>query len=364
LLHPAVLVIYFQRFRGRKRVLLSIIDRPRTRTPRSGLTQDQIDNWRDNLDLNLAAYMFPAVICSLLSIAAGICLVSLHDPRNGMHLPSQVVQFIAQAQPSVIAGFAGAFVWGMYDFVDRFRILNLSPAGLHMTWFRLLLGPVMGYYLPFANKETLGPFLAFAIGTLPVPDIAQWARDKASSSLSITAAKSAVPRWELLQGLTPDIIQRLMEADVSSVTHLANQDPINLLRRTNLEWRNVLDMMDQAYLCEYVDDKIDKARARGIRGSIEMAILHGRLQKPETRAEAELVVAALVKDFGTDDASVRNLARNLYEDPQVDLIWTLWYERDDSSPRDRDFRTSEPPHGETGVGETGKSVAAGSTDSP
>lgn len=363
-LHPIILFIYFQRFRARKDILLNLINRDPAATGRLEVTRNQMAKWKDKLDLPLLSYVLPTVLCGLLSAGAGIVLMSLHDPANELHLSTGVKNLLTSIQSPAVAGFAGAFVWGMYDFIDRFRILNLSPAALHMTWFRLMLGPVLGYFLQYVVKDSLGPFVAFAVATLPVPDIAQWVREKARSALSITASASAIPQWELLQGLTPDIISRLIEADVSSVAHLANQDPINLLRRTNLEWRNVLDMMDQAYLCTYVTDKLPKLRLRGIRGAIEIAILHTRLDrgtwtldfsKQSAPMEAEGVVKALALDLATDEVSVRNLARNFYEDPQVDLIWTLWYGRDESeyppvrpgSDRGKDEPRSESPDGLT-----------------
>jgi hypothetical protein len=170
-----------------------------------------------------------------------------------------------------------------------------------------------------------------------------WVREKAAATLSLTPQQAAPPRWHLVDGMTADMIRRMDEAGVTSVVHLGNQDPMNLLQRTNVEWRNILDMMDQAYLAGYTGENITKLRPRGIRGSIEMAILHVRLSSADAaiRAEAEALVTPLAADLGTDAASVRNLARNLYEDPQVDLIWTLWYERDDESFEPGDS-TSEP----------------------
>lgn len=331
LLHPIVLYIYFVRYATRKASLLELIDRKRDGgTGRLAATRDQMVEWRQRLDLNLISYQLPTAICALLSMTGGVVLVSLHDPSNVLALPLPLVQLIHGVQPSIVAGFAGAFVWGMFDFVDRFRILNLSPAALHMTWFRLLLGPILGFYIQFIVKDTIGPFLAFGLGTVPVPEIAKWVRDKARNALSISATAAAAPGWEMLEGLTEDMIPRLVEADVSSVSHLANQDPINLLRRTNMEWRNVLDMMDQAYLCGYVTDGLAKLRKRGVRGAVEMAILHQRLNSQETmvKQEAEALVKGIAVDLGVDEASVRNLCGNLFEDPQVDLIWTLWYQRD------------------------------------
>ena len=55
-----------------------------------------------------------------------------------------------------------------------------------------------------------------------------------------------------------------------------------MLRRTNLEWRNVLDMMDQAFLLIYVGPPIAKLRAMGICGAIEAAVLYQRLGPKQT----------------------------------------------------------------------------------
>src|SRR5262249_8563603 len=141
---------------------------------------------------------------------------------------------------------------------------------------------------------------------------------------------TAPPLWELIQGLTPDVIARLNEVGISNVEQLANEDPISLLQRTNLEWRTVLDMMDQAYLATYVEQKIAKLRAKGIRGSIEAAILWGRLQSADqnVQSSAKALIQALVTDLDTSESAVMNLLQNLWEDPQVDLIWSLWFDRD------------------------------------
>jgi hypothetical protein len=124
------------------------------------------------------------------------------------------------------------------------------------------------------------------------------------------------PRWELVQGLIPDMISRLTEIGVSGVAHLGNQDPVNLLRRTNIDWLNILDMMDQAYLSNYVEDAIPKLRVRGIHGSIEMAVLSERTHSTDAaeKANVNATIQSIAADLGKDEASVRNLAENLAED--------------------------------------------------
>jgi hypothetical protein len=108
LLHPGLLFIYFQRFSGRKRYLLDVINRPRSGEGRLASTRQQMDTWRNQLDLNLAAYLLPVIICSLLSVAGGIALVSAHDPANQLHLGTRLKDLLRFAQPAIIAGFAGA----------------------------------------------------------------------------------------------------------------------------------------------------------------------------------------------------------------------------------------------------------------
>jgi hypothetical protein len=96
-------------------------------------------------------------------------------------------------------------------------------------------------------------------------------------------------------------------------------------------------MMDQAYLVIYIGEDIKKTRPKGIRGAIEGAVLWGRFVRgdPETRAYAEALMTSLAKDLEIELADVKNLLRNLWEDPQVDLIWSLWFERDEATDSDR-----------------------------
>ena len=100
-----------------------------------------------------------------------------------------------------------------------------------------------------------------------------------------------------------------------------------MLRRTNLEWRNVLDMMDQAFLLIYVGPPIAKLRAMGIRGAIEAAVLYQRLRsETDATGEAHVTLAAVAKALDSAPLVTQNLLHNLWEDPQVRVIWSLWYD--------------------------------------
>jgi hypothetical protein len=330
LLHPLLLWIYNIRFGERKSLVARLLERSGTGdgsvpVRREGLKQKQ--EWEGRLDLGLRTFVPPVCLSALISVAASVVILAAHLPNNDLRLPKALLDFAKLATPAAIAGFAGAYVWGIYDFVDRFRTLSLPVGALHMIWFRLLLGPILGGYSAELLNKDFAPVFSFALASIPVASLLKWMQDTASQKFSIGSQSSNVPpRWELVQGLTQDIVARLNEVGVSSVAHLANQDPVNLLRLTNIEWRNILDMMDQAYLASYVDDAIVKLRPKGIRGSIEMAVLHDRVRKGDANAVA--VIQSIAPDLGKDEASVKNLVQNLAEDPQVQRIWSLWWQPD------------------------------------
>jgi len=348
LLHPLLLWIYNIRFGERKSLIARLLERSGTghgSAPVRREGQKQRDEWAGRLDLGLRTYIPPVCLSALISIAATIVILAAQLPNNDLRLPPSLLAFAKLATPAAIAGFAGAYVWGVYDFVDRFRTLSLPVGALHMIWFRLLLGPILGgYSAQLLNKDFAAVF-SFALSSIPVPSLLKWMQDTANQKFTIGSQSSNVPpRWELVQGLTQDIVARLNEVGVSSVAHLGNQDPVNLLRLTNIEWRNILDMMDQAYLASYVEDAIVKLRAKGIRGSIEMAVLHDRVEHGDANALA--VIQSIAPDLGKDEATVKNLAQNLAEDPQVQRIWSLWWQPDDgetAAPRAPGTDDDGPP---------------------
>ena len=67
------------------------------------------------------------------------------------------------------------------------------------------------------------------------------------------------------------MIDRLNEAGISNVQQLAFTDPLRLLVRTNLDWKVILDLVDQAFLALYVGAKIVELRSLGIRGAVELS---------------------------------------------------------------------------------------------
>jgi hypothetical protein len=244
-------------------------------------------------------------------------------------LPDYLTAQIAQIDPAVFAGFMGAYIWGLYDCLTRFRVQNWTASSQNFTWLRLLIGTALGGLIGQPFKETYSPLVAFGLGTFPAETLRRWLQGRAGTAVGIDPAQDdpVSPPWSLIQGVASGTIDRLVEADVLSPVHLATADPVVLYCRTNIEWRTILDLIDQALLATYVGDAISKLRGVGIRGAIEMAVVHERLtdSEGEVVGEARGVVTMLAKLLGNDEVSVLHLARNLAEDSQVSLIWKLWY---------------------------------------
>jgi len=116
-----------------------------------------------------------------------------------------------------------------------------------------------------------------------------------------------------------------------------------LLLRTNLEWKTILDIIDQAILFDYFGDKCERLREFGIRGSIELASIQDDLTNDDAtvRAQCELLLASVALRLEVEEVAVRNAIRNAYEDVQVELLWDLWGDTDPGG-EDDPARASEP----------------------
>ena len=270
-------------------------------------------------------YVFPVFELALLNWAAvTILLVKAGFPM----LSPGFTAILAKIPPECLAAVAGASLWGMYDSVERFQAIDLSPASLHYLALRLLLTPAIAYPagMPFVAGAKL--LVALAIGAFPVQTLLDFLKGQARSKLQITGEPEPVepPTLHQIQGMTSSMLQRLRNEGFEGAEHLAGADPFKLLLKTNLEWKVILDIIDQAILFDYVGESLALLRPLGIRGSIEIATIQENLLDSAQRDEAMKLVAAIAAVLKQDERGVLNLIRNAYEDVQVDFIWALWGE--------------------------------------
>jgi hypothetical protein len=330
LVHLVLLLAYFARYQRRRQ---DVIDRVRAAGHAKKFYQRayNIDDaeveagWDRLAEFRIRNYAYPFALMLVTSTA--LAVVGWIRSGFTLSLPRDFEALIGRVPVGVVFGGLGAYLWGLYEALSRFRVQNWTSGSQYFAWMRLLVGAAVGGIVSVPLKDGFAPLVAFALGTLPLDTIRRWLQDQASDRLKIARAADAPirPAWSALQGITGDTIDRLVEADVLTPCHLAFIDPVELSTRTNIPWRSVLDFIDQALLADYLEDKLASLRILGVRGAIELAVLQVRLEKQgEERTEAEAAIANIATALQVDQASVRALIRNLYEDNQVQLIWDLW----------------------------------------
>lgn len=186
--------------------------------------------------------------------------------------------------------------------------------------------------LSAAFADSLKPAIAFAVGLFPTKELFDFARGQARKRLDIamSAQPAEAPNLYKLQGLSEGMVDRLLDQGIESAAQLATADPIKLLLRTNIEWKTILDVIDEAILFNYFGDKIEKLRPFGIRGAIELASIQDQLvgNEASARQEAQALVARIAELLEVPEPAIRNAIQNAWEDVQVDFLWSLWGDTD------------------------------------
>lgn len=325
LLYPALWIAYRQRLAQKRLELKSIMS-----------MEGNVDLYRKAFGGDPAMLFvksFGVVAYAVPVVVNAVCvwiLVVIVGVRHGLGVwPDAATQaFIISLPRAVVAALMGAFVWGMYDALRRYRAASLSPESLHFTWLRMLVGGAVAPFMSvlFSNSN-VNDFLAFGIGSFPAKTLSDFIQGQVASKLQMTAnaAPAEGPTLQELQGSTTALLDTLSEADIDSTQDLAYADPLKLFLRTNIPWATVLDFVDQALLYNYVGDKLKTLRVLGVRGSIEFAALHDAFQgTTASSGNVKLVVARIAELLGESVDSVLNLIDTCYYDYQVRLVSALW----------------------------------------
>lgn len=125
-----------------------------------------------------------------------------------------------------------------------------------------------------------------------------------------------------VEGIDDTTRDLLTEYGVSTIQHLATSEPGDLCDRTLLPLDRILDWVDQALLIRYLGRRITVARTLGIRGAINLSLIHARADAAPGGEDAKLL-ASLAEKVGIPAAGIDNIARELRDDYMVALIYEL-----------------------------------------
>jgi len=272
---------------------------------------------------SLRAYVLPVLINSLL----GWGITALALARLGLPCLALDVRAIAQkTPPAIIATLAGAFLWGLYDALRRYRTVNLTPDSLHFMWLRVAIAGGVSPFVALTFQGGVAALVGFGLGAFPLSSISDFLQAQLTEKLNIKtrSAPTEGPTLQQLQGLTASTMDMLAEVGLESCDHLAYADPVKLFLRTNIPWKVILDLIDQALLFNYIGEKMAVLRPFGIRGAMELSDVHDYLVMPESESRGASLVKLIATAVGQQDDAVRNLIQTVEDDYQVRFIGELW----------------------------------------
>lgn len=125
-----------------------------------------------------------------------------------------------------------------------------------------------------------------------------------------------------IEGIDVTTADLLAEYGVGTVQHLATAEPGELCDRTLLPLDRIVDWIDQAMLVRYLRKNIVTARALGIRGAINLAIVHTRTDGRPDSDETKLLTS-LAEKVGLPFAAIDTIGREMRNEYMVGLIYEL-----------------------------------------
>lgn len=305
----------------------------------------------------------------LFNVVVTVLLMTLAMSSVGipMGLPPVLMEHLPKGVPliGILAGGVGALLCGVYEFTERYRSGDLAPDSIFRMGSRMLIVSAVGALVGTVVNEHIAWIAAFGIGFVPITTVKTFLANIALKALKLPSVPENEEDQGLikLQGWNQEVREKLQRAGIYSVQQLACTNPFQIFLRSNLDWRVILDLCDQALLAVYIGDKAESIRALGFRSASELAEIDWSKDEAEyfsdfTRDDAIKEIAAALK---TETLQTRMLIRSLSEDITVELIATLWsddtpgeHNDDDASPENGDDKKSQSETGGTQADQPGE----------
>lgn len=224
----------------------------------------------------------------------------------------------------VLYAVLGAVFWSIWSVIRGYARTDLTPSTFYWLVFRYILAVAYGLLAAEIFTESFANLGAFVAATLPFGEGIRLIRSRLGGLVKWWSPVEGHPKLNEIQGQDPSIIEKLEELGVHTTQELAFSDPLDLLLRSNFSPKVLIDWMDQAFLYNYVGEKIAQLRPRGIRGAIEMASLYDK--------NATGLLHSIAGVLGTTDDDVKNLVGSLYFDNHLRLIWEMWGVFEEETP--------------------------------
>ncbi len=270
-------------------------------------------------------YFMPLVMLLVVS-ACGLwlCRSWVHEHWFGTPPEGPVLHFPNTMSESVVMALAGAYVWGIWEIIERVRERNLTPSEIRDLCFRWLVAIPVGYAFSLVAGDEFKPTFAFVASAFPLKTVQRLVREANLKKLGIASEPVAASQQRLytsIEGVSDVMASRLEELAVYTVLDMAYSNPIRIMVKTGVPIRTVLDWMDQALLRVYATtDQRATLLKFGMRCSVdvsEFVALHV-VDQDDTLKE-------LAGKLKMSPPVATDFLHRIAEDPQVRCLYHLWY---------------------------------------
>jgi hypothetical protein len=232
----------------------------------------------------------------------------------------------------VYAGY-GTYVATLWFMLGRLNAHALSPRFLVNSAIKasiaILIGFIASSSLNFFQAPASGGAVSTHMLLFMVGFFHDWAlgyiRKKAVEVFQANQNAATEFPVGMIEGVDDSAADLLDEMGISSVQHLATQNPLELSMRSLYPIKRVIDWVDQALLTLYFREKIVAARELGIRGVAEFVAIymHASGQLAGSEKEAQELMTALSQKLGMSAAALYLMAEACRHDDSVKFVYNL-----------------------------------------
>ena len=291
-------------------------------------------------------YAFPLILVALF---AGVDLVACHSwvidqiamlqkaaanheithvTSVGSETHSLFPFFFPGIPTSVAAALAGAYVWSLYEIINRRNTRDLTSDELYPIAFRLATAVPIGLaFAELLGNDARYSAVAFVATAFPFRDVSRLLRQMVVKNDLRNPVSSDARRLrgylaETLQGFSPDTVVRLEELNIATVLDMAYADPVYLMFKTGTPIRQVITWLDESLLSTYVGPRTADFAKLGLPCSINVVHIL-RNYKPEDQGRIDLL-NALAESLDMKKPVLEDLLKRVEMDPQVCFIFSVW----------------------------------------
>jgi len=204
-------------------------------------------------------YIFPLL---LLTIVSGIALTMA--VQSALYYPDTEVLSEIHLPILGVSAIMGAYLFVVTDAIRKGHQRCLSSTDVYWHILRLIIAIPMGYAIASIANPSVGPFIAFSLGALPLDGITKLLRRLLNKNLNQEDTAQDCDQLIKLSGVTVQVAAVLSEEGIGSIQILASKDPVLLACRTALPFDFTLELAAQAIAQTYLGDKIQRLSTLGL----------------------------------------------------------------------------------------------------